>query len=83
MPIKSIPARIFMILKGMVWFMSSPNITAIKVVSIKAEAPPRKVSQNLPLLEDESIIAIWVLSPSSAKKTKRKVEKNSFQSIIS
>ena len=83
MPMKSIPARIFTMLKGTVLFINSPNMTAIKVVNIKAEAPPRKVSQNLPLLEDVSTIAIWVLSPNSAKKTKRKVEKNSFQSIIS
>ncbi len=81
MPIKRSPADILIIWGDISLLILSPISAAIRVVNISAMAPPKNVSQNFPLLDAESRIASWVLSPNSAIKTKIKVEKSSFQSI--
>ena len=58
-----------------------PIMIAIRVARAKPKIAETKMVRGVFSLADKVITASWVLSPSSAKKIKVKVETNIFQSI--
>jgi len=59
--------------------MTEPKYTPIIVFKIRAKAAPKNTLKYDSLWAASSIVESWVLSPSSAKKTNKKVVKKVFQ----
>ncbi len=62
--------------------ISHPIITARKEASASAPADPRNTESRDLLSAATQNVAIWVLSPSSARKTTQNVENKIFKSMV-
>ena len=72
--IKAIAAVFCIIVGGMYLFKIDPSITPTKDEQTSAIDDPKKTATFESDSADNSMVVICVLSPSSATKTKRKVE---------
>ncbi len=75
---KAMPEEIFITRMGKCCPINFPAITPKPVAKTRARAEPAKTYQRFALLADNTRVANWVLSPSSARKMVKKAIRKSF-----